>query len=146
MYVKITGINRIEEITYHYKNELEDSASAYICECGDARYNDEENIVEIEESAFEWWKDWFNAMESAQDHYIHLLCNVGLYRDDPYAPDWVEIPEQYRANDIEDQPRCLEVLCIDIEDGILELEFSEEHGCEWVEKTQKQPQKNGGKE
>ena len=125
MLFKIKETGEIKEVTY--QPEFEDLMPSYV------QYDDSVEICdeadgEISKDGFDWWEDWANRMKAASRRYCNLT-----------GEDFIlcPLPDEFTANEIEDEPEMINRFCDEIEAGKIEWAPISSDLCGdygWIEK------------
>lgn len=108
MLFKIKETNEIKEVTY--RPELEDLMPSYT-EGDDNIKRCDEADGEISKDGFDWWEEWADKMTAASKRYYDLTGEEKIH---------YPLPDEFEANEIEDEPAMLDSFCDAIEAGRIE--------------------------
>ena len=108
MLFKIKETGEIKEVTY--RPELEDLMPSY-AESDDSIERCDEADGEISQDSFNWWKEWADQMTTATKRYYDLTGEEKIH---------YPLPDEFIANEIENEPEMLNSLCDAIEEGKIE--------------------------
>ena len=99
MEFKIRETGEIKEVSY--VAEIEDLLPALVESDNDAKYTGDDVRYEISQNGFEWWEEWANEMQKAMNRFIDLV---------PGGAN-LPMPEEFVANELEDEPTMLDAFC-----------------------------------
>lgn len=126
MEFKIRETGEIKEVCY--VAEVEDLLPALVESDDDAKFTGEDVRYEISQNGFDWWKEWADKMTAATKRYYDITGEDKIH---------YPLPDEFIANEIEDEPSMLDSFCDALEDGKWEwAEASSDPWSEfsWVEK------------
>ena len=125
MLFKIKETNEIKEVTY--RPELEDLMPSYT-ESDDSIERCDEADGEISKDGLDWWEEWADEMIAAAKRYFAITGEEKIR---------YPLPDEFVANEIEDELAMIDSLCDAIEEGRIEwAPISSDPWSEfgWVEK------------
>ena len=108
MLFKIKETNEIKEVTY--RPELEDLMPSYT-ESDESIERCDEADGEISKDGLNWWEEWADKMTAATERYFNITGEEKIH---------YPLPDEFIANEIEDEPAMLNSLCDAIEEGRVE--------------------------
>ena len=108
MLFKIKETGKIKELTY--RPELEDLMPSYT-ESDNSIERCDEADGEISQDGFNWWEEWTDKMTAATKRYFDITGEEKIH---------YPLPDEFTANEIEDEPAMLDSLCDAIEKGKIE--------------------------
>ena len=106
MEFKIRETGEIKEVCY--VAEVEDLLPALVESDDDAKFTGDTGDdlrYEISQNGFEWWEEWADEMQKAMNRFIDLV---------PGGAN-LPMPEEFVANELEDEPTMLNAFCDAIE-------------------------------
>ena len=108
MLFKIKETGEIKEVTY--RPELEDLMPSYT-QYDDSIERCDEADGEISQDGFDWWEEWADKMTATTERYFNITREEKIH---------YPLPDEFVANEIEDEPAMLDSLCDAIEEGRIE--------------------------
>ena len=105
MLFKIKETGEIKEVSY--RPELEDLMPSYT-ESDDSIERCDEADGAISQDGFDWWAEWADKMNAATKRYYDITGEEKIH---------YPLPDEFAANEIEDEPEMLDSLCDAIEEG-----------------------------